>query len=202
MAFERIKTVNGHKYRYLVKNVREDGKVKQKIVRYLGRIDKEPEQFLKIYYGFYYYAQDNCSACWEKQEVEKLMKDFSRFSGVKFPDIKYINLSTTENPLPINVEATPTIIECSEKGICICNRLWDWLFWKIGRDQAINVEDKYYEELDEKKKQEIKEDLINGMKIRALTKKHSDKGLIKECMQELEDEKKCKNGICALFDTI
>jgi len=40
MAFERIKTVKGHNYKYLVENVRENGKVKQKIIKNLGRVDK------------------------------------------------------------------------------------------------------------------------------------------------------------------
>src|SRR4030042_793558 len=36
MAFIRIKTIKGVKYYYLVQSVREDGKVKQKIVQYFG----------------------------------------------------------------------------------------------------------------------------------------------------------------------
>ena len=198
MVFERIKTVNGHKYKYLVKNVREDDKVKQKIVKYLGRVDKKPEQFLKLPYGFWYYAQEDCSSCDEKEEVEEHMKDLSRISGIEFPDIQYINLSNTRNPLPIAIVATPTIVDCSEKGICIFNDFLDWSHWKIGYDRARKLWDNYYDEFDEMKKQEIKEDLIQGMKSKALTEKYSDKDLIKECRQELKDEKKCKNGICAL----
>ncbi len=40
MVFERIKTVKGHQYKYEVESVRENGKIKQKIVKYLGRVDK------------------------------------------------------------------------------------------------------------------------------------------------------------------
>jgi len=36
MAFIRIKTIKDVKYYYLVQSIREDGKVKQKIVRYFG----------------------------------------------------------------------------------------------------------------------------------------------------------------------
>ena len=36
MAFIRIKTIKDVKYYYLVQSVREDGKVKQKIVQYFG----------------------------------------------------------------------------------------------------------------------------------------------------------------------
>ena len=37
--FERIKTIKGRKYRYMVKNVRDGNKVKQKVVGYLGPVD-------------------------------------------------------------------------------------------------------------------------------------------------------------------
>ncbi|CAG0968571.1 MAG: hypothetical protein MPEBLZ_00756 [Candidatus Methanoperedens nitroreducens] len=36
--FERIKKINGHEYRYLVKSVRVDGKIKQKVIKYLGKV--------------------------------------------------------------------------------------------------------------------------------------------------------------------
>ncbi len=41
MPFERIKTIKGHQYKYLVENVRENGKTKQNILKYFGRVDKE-----------------------------------------------------------------------------------------------------------------------------------------------------------------
>ena len=198
MAFERIKTVNGHEYKYLVESVRINGKVKQKTVKYLGRVDKEPEQFIKIPYGFWYYAQDDCSSCVKKEEVEQYLEDISRISGVKLPDMQYINLSTTKNPLPVEIRTTPMFVECAEKGIYIHRDFWDWLSWKIGRDKAINSENKLYEERGKKEKQEIKKDIVNGMKIRALKKKHSNAYLIEECRHELEKEKKCENGICVV----
>lgn len=37
--FVREKTVNGYTYLYLVENVREDGRTKQRIIRNLGRKD-------------------------------------------------------------------------------------------------------------------------------------------------------------------
>ena len=36
--FVRIKKINGHEYRYLVKSVRVDGKMKQKVIKYLGKV--------------------------------------------------------------------------------------------------------------------------------------------------------------------
>ena len=36
MAFLRTKTINGKAYFYLVESKRVDGKVKQKVVRYIG----------------------------------------------------------------------------------------------------------------------------------------------------------------------
>lgn len=39
--YERIKIINGQKYRYLVKGVRVGGKVKQVFVKYLGKVPDE-----------------------------------------------------------------------------------------------------------------------------------------------------------------
>lgn len=39
MAFVRIKKIKGKEYAYLVKNVWKDGKVKQKTLKYLGKIN-------------------------------------------------------------------------------------------------------------------------------------------------------------------
>ena len=41
MAFVRTKTVKGKKYRYLVENYREEGKVRQRIIEYLGAVEDE-----------------------------------------------------------------------------------------------------------------------------------------------------------------
>lgn len=40
MSYIRTKTVKGHEYRYLVESYREGGKVKQRILKYLGRDEK------------------------------------------------------------------------------------------------------------------------------------------------------------------
>lgn len=40
MTFERIKIINGQEYRYLVKSVRVGGKVQQKYIKDLGKIDR------------------------------------------------------------------------------------------------------------------------------------------------------------------
>lgn len=36
MAFVRVKVIKGRRYRYLVEGIRVDGKVKQKVLKYLG----------------------------------------------------------------------------------------------------------------------------------------------------------------------
>ena len=46
MAFVRTKTVKGKKYRYLVENYREDGKVKQRTIEYLGAVKDEDESMV------------------------------------------------------------------------------------------------------------------------------------------------------------
>ncbi len=45
--FERTKKINGHEYRYLVKSVRVDGKMKQKFIKYLGKVIPEQEEKLE-----------------------------------------------------------------------------------------------------------------------------------------------------------
>jgi hypothetical protein len=42
--FERTKKINGHEYRYLVKSVRVDGKMKQKFIKYLGKVIPDQEE--------------------------------------------------------------------------------------------------------------------------------------------------------------
>jgi len=46
MAFIRTKTVKGKRYRYLVENYREKGKVRQRIIEYLGLEKDEDEQMV------------------------------------------------------------------------------------------------------------------------------------------------------------
>jgi hypothetical protein len=46
MAFIRKKTVNGETYHYLVKSVRIKGKVRQKVLAYLGRFDNVEDAYL------------------------------------------------------------------------------------------------------------------------------------------------------------
>jgi hypothetical protein len=46
MSFERIKTIKGKKYGYKVESYREDGKIKQRILEYHGRIDKPKNEVL------------------------------------------------------------------------------------------------------------------------------------------------------------
>lgn len=40
MTFIRTKNINGNEYAYLCKTFREDGKVRQKVIKYLGRADQ------------------------------------------------------------------------------------------------------------------------------------------------------------------
>lgn len=59
MTFERTKIIKGHSYRYLVKSVRVDGKVKQVSVKYLGKVpDVETADPLEV-------PEKNISLSWE-----------------------------------------------------------------------------------------------------------------------------------------
>lgn len=44
MTYERIKIIKGRKYRYLVRGERINGKVKQKVVKYLGAVEPVKER--------------------------------------------------------------------------------------------------------------------------------------------------------------
>ena len=48
--FERTKKINGHEYRYLVKSIRVDGKMKQKFIKYLGKVIPDQEELEEIKY--------------------------------------------------------------------------------------------------------------------------------------------------------
>ncbi len=47
MSFIREKTINGNKYLYLVKSIREGKRVRQKVLKYLGPKSKVSEEKLK-----------------------------------------------------------------------------------------------------------------------------------------------------------
>src|SRR5438094_5762113 len=55
MSFIRTKVRGGHEYRYLVENYREDGKVKQRILEYLGPVD--PERKARSRYEVRYFVK-------------------------------------------------------------------------------------------------------------------------------------------------
>jgi len=48
MTFIRTKKVKGHTYYYLVESYREGGKVKQRVIRYLGKNKPTPEALQRI----------------------------------------------------------------------------------------------------------------------------------------------------------
>lgn len=49
MAYEVTKIINGHPYKYLVEGYRVNGKVKQRVLKSLGRADRPaPAVFLKM----------------------------------------------------------------------------------------------------------------------------------------------------------
>ena len=86
MAFERIKKVGKYEYRYKVENVRENGKVKQKIVEYLGRADKQhskkiPSALLTIPAG-----------CQTDKEKEEYLKEMIDIGDKKFIIVSEVTL--------------------------------------------------------------------------------------------------------------
>lgn len=203
MTFKRIKTVGGHKYEYLVENVREDGKVKQKIVKYLGRVDKQTDntQSLSIPYGLYYFAQDNCQYCNSEIEAVDFFNTVSRILEIDLPKVQYINISKEKIPVPISFSGVPTVIECNKKGVFVGPLInvfgESWLSWRVGSDKMRYYIDKYSEEQNFTKKEEIKQHIREGKKYRELYTMYGKRELIKECQNEVKEEK-CKNGICPI----
>ncbi len=136
MTFERIKIVKGHQYKYLVENVRENGKVKQKIIKYLGRVDKKRAMAdgITLPYGVYYFSSDECEYCRSEDEIKESIAPYKRLSVVELPEIQYINLSRY-NPTLIDIHSTPTIVDIHPQGVFVmvgsmC--VYDWLRWKLG----------------------------------------------------------------------
>lgn len=208
MSFERIKKVNGHEYKYLVENTRVDGKIKQKIIKYLGRVDKQvtadtehtTQHGINIPDGLYYLSQEGCGYCMEEEEFKKYISPYFQISGIKI-NINYINLTKMNNPLPVSIPGTPTMIDV-ENG-----KMWfdvgqisfdKYFQYKFG-DKYESIYDKVHEEKKTKKINEIKTQIQSGKKYRELCKmfdNFSDKELIKQLLDESKG--KCKDGMCQI----
>jgi hypothetical protein len=112
MSFETIKTIKGHKYGYTVESYREDGKTKQRILKYHGRVDKEPTPTsgIDIPDGFYYFSAEGCDGCMPEENLRGVLEPYI-LRGLKIT-IQYINMSKTGgNPTPIEITGTPTLID-------------------------------------------------------------------------------------------
>lgn len=140
MVFERVVTVKGHHYRYLVMNVREGKKVKQTTLKYLGRVDKGYDNP----YGLYYFAQEDCSACETKEQVEHSLMCLQRvIKDEILPKLHYVNLSSDKNPLNIEISLTPTSIEITHTKFFSGRGFYDntWLAWRYGEKRAKEIMD-------------------------------------------------------------
>src|SRR5450759_277994 len=188
MSFEVIKTIKGHKYGYTVESYREDGKTKQRIIKYHGRIDKEPviSNALTIPYGFYYFTQDGCSSCDTKNAVEEELENIKRHSGgeIEIPNITYVNLSKGEPPINLPIFTTPTIYEITNKGIFVCgkNAIKEWVSWRVGGKRTEEIFNSMFEEGRQKRMLEIKEHIRNGKKYKELLKMGYDMEYVDICL--------------------
>lgn len=215
MVFERIITVNGHQYKYLVMNVRDGNKVRQKTIKYLGRVDKGHEQGeLDSPYGLYYFAQDNCGACETKEQVEHSLRGFQRvIKDETLPKLHYVNLSQDKNPLNIKISATPTAIEITQTKIFIGHDFYGmfdntWLAWRYGEKRAKEIKDASQTNWEQEQKDLIKH-IRDGKDGKWLKKKGYNELDILSARESarrekywerkrLEEQEKCEGGACQL----
>lgn len=205
MSFEIIKTIKGHKYGYTVESYREEGKNKQRILKYHGRMDKEPigTNALTIPYGFYYFSQEECSACDSQKQVEDELGEIKRYSGEEIPQIIYVNLSKEKMPVKMYIEGTPTICGVGKTGLFFKTggSVRDWAYWHFGKKKAAKIFDAIKEEDKQKMTNILKENIRAGMKLRALRKTYEGQFLsesaIRALMEEVANEKLtgCKDGV-------
>lgn len=203
MAFERIKTVRGKKYKYLVENVWENGKTKQKIIKYFGRADKQPElpttSGAIIPDGIYYFAQDSCSGCDSEEHVRKMIECFHHKAGIKIPKIFYINTKEA-NPTNITIERTPTVVVSDNGKLFVGRSLGDYGYYyhMLGRKQFEEIEEQLYEEDNGARMIKIKEHIRNGKKFRELCSMGYSPGDIRICQGEPAKKAKggCEDGTC------
>lgn len=214
MAFERIKKIKGHEYRYLVENYRitegiNKGKVRQRIVKSLGRVDKPTEltatptpSGINIADGFYYFSQEGCSACSSESRVREYLEPYLHRACLQV-DVNYINVSEN-NPTPIEICSTPTMIYIGKGRIHILRTIQDYLIIKLGEKRFDTIYDEIQVEKQNKRTIELKQLVKSGMKYRELVNENYSKEEIriaqgkpiktkKEILKEQEKEQDMKN---------
>jgi len=69
MAYVRTKRIKGIEYRYLVEGVREGGKVKQRVIAYLGQ-----HQTVKAAYRYWSLTLQKAETTSERSEAKSMIK--------------------------------------------------------------------------------------------------------------------------------
>lgn len=206
MAFERIKIIKGHEYRYRVKSVRKNGKVRQEIVEYLGRVDKDKEQVstgeFTIPYGLYYFAQEGCGSCMDEEELRERIELYMRRVGVTMPAIHYVNLSKMANPTGIVIVQTPTLVECDEGKLFVADSgsLPLYIQYKIGEKRFRKISRALEREDKQARTDELRNGVCAGKTFDELFLMGYGTREINACREKIRKEKAegCKDGVCAL----
>lgn len=227
MSFERIKTIKGKKYGYTVESFREAGKTKQRILKYHGRVDKEPvsNNCLRIPYGIYYFAQDGCGACSSEDDIQKEFDKYRRHSEKAIPELIYINLSKDKNPLPLAISSTPTFIFIGKEKMYV-GEWYTFIKAYIGKEKIDSVVEAVLKEETDSRNAELQEHICAGKKYRELISlgyskeeirigmgkpAKTEKELLKEkeeeernikiyeeCDRRVKEKAACKDGVCQL----
>ena len=151
MAFVRTKTVKGKKYSYLVENYREDGKVKQRTIEYLGAVKDEDESMVttptseKISFEEYLSYDDGTNKRYELVNGELLLMPPASFLHSDIIDFiaDLIRAVAHENKLNLKIKTgdvgVRTGIDSSRiPDLCVI----DGQVWKsYRRDKSAVIED-------------------------------------------------------------
>ncbi len=146
------------------------------------------DEGVQVPFGLYYFTEDGCPYCLWEEDVQEILDDFKKLSGVDFPELQYINISK-ENPMPFVIQGTPTIIFCHEvTGIFISvgsECVLEWLQFLLGKDR-------FRELRMARDKGIVKKYVLAGKKPKELRKMGYDSELVETCMEEISLAKREK----------
>jgi len=137
--FARIKTIKGNPYLYLVENTWVKGKVRQKVKKYIGRV-QEPSKVLDLDF-FEFFKIDNPNNYVKSKSREDVIKDISAFNLANYGFTesnknkwKFSNVTVDLNNLSVKIKKRDTAIKLND-GFFYNEIIKDIIEFKPGRDK-------------------------------------------------------------------